>query len=336
MAIPGRVLAAVAGVLAALLLPLGIASAWVDAVVGDTDRYVDTVGPVADDPVVQRAVIAALDREALKVVDLGVRSPALVRFLTEHGFGALARSGGAVTGALREEVADAVHQAVRTVVTGPHFTPAWKAANRSAHTELIRVLDDEDGQVVGSDGRVSIELGTVLGTVLAGLQAEGLVPPGALPEVKTSFTLLKSDDLDQARRAYRVLDALGFWVPVAWLVCFVLVVLLSRRRVRATRRVLLGSLAGLLVLLLAVIWLGKEVADRSPDRDVTAAVWEQVTLGLRAALTVTSLVTAAMFTWLSTLLRNRIGILPSRTAVLTGRIAAGVLLVLAVVMVVTL
>jgi hypothetical protein len=331
-----RPVAALAGVLAALLLPLGLASAWLDAVVTDTNRYVDTVGPVAEDPVVRRAVIAALDREAGKLVDLGVRTPALVEFLTDHGFGALARSGGKVSAALEKEVADAVHQAVRAAVTGPHFSPVWKSANRTAHAEMIRVLEDEDGKVVDRDGKITIDLGPQLDSVLTALQKQGLVPPGTLPELGASFTLLTTDDLEDARRGYQLLDALGLWLPVGWLVAFVLVVTLSRRRVRATRWVLLGSLIGLLALLLGVAWLGNEVADRSPDRDVTVAIWEQVTLGLRAALTVTSLLAAAVFTWLSTLVPNRIGIPPSRTAVLTGRLVAGVLVVLAVVMVVVL
>lgn len=327
--------AAVAGLLAGVLLPLGIASAWVDAVLTDTDRYVDVVGPVADDPDVERALISALDRETLRLVDLGVRSPELVRFLNAHGFGALARSGGTVTDALESEVTDVVRQAVRAGVTDPAFARAWRTANRAAHAELVRVLGDQDGKVVDRDGRVGLELGTVLEPVLTGLQRQGLVPPGPLPEVRPSFTLLKTADLEKAGRGYRLLDALGFWLPAAWLVCFVLAIALSRRRVRVARRVLLGSLAGLLVLQVGAVWLGEQIADRSPDRDLTVAIWDQVSLGLRTALSVVSLLTAAAFTWLSTLVPNRIGVPPSRTAVLIGRVAAGGLLALAVAMLVT-
>lgn len=328
-----RALAAVAGLLAALLLPLSIASTWVAAVVSDTDRYVDVVGPAADDPAVQRAVIDALAQKAATMVDLGVRSPALVRFLTEHGFGALARSGGAVTATLQEAVGESIHQAVRAAVTGPQFASAWRAANRAAHAELVAVLEGHDGAVVDRDGRVTIQLGPVLHTALAGLQRQGLVPPGALPEVRTSLALVRSEDLRHARRGYRLLDAAGFWLPVAWLVAFALLLTLSRRRVRVTRRVLVGSLLGLLVLLLGVAWLRGEVVDRAPEADLTAALWDRLTLGLRTALSVGSLLAAAAFTWLSTLLPNRIGVPPGRAAVLTGRVTATSLVVLAALMI---
>ena len=46
-------------VLASLILPVALASAWLSTVVTDSDAYVDTVGPLASDPTVQQAVADA-------------------------------------------------------------------------------------------------------------------------------------------------------------------------------------------------------------------------------------------------------------------------------------
>lgn len=330
-----RVSAAVAGVLAAVLLPLSMVSVWVAGLVTDTDRYVATVGPLADDPTIRKAAIRVLDAEAVRLVDLGIRSPALVRYLKDHGYGKLATSGGRITAALQKEVAATVHSAVTAAVEGPHFKTVWKAANRTAHGEMVKVLSDDDDALVDPDGRVTVELGTVLNTVADTLQEQGLVPPGALPKPKTSFTLVKTDDLADAQRAYRTLDALGFWLPVAWLVTFVLAIVLSRRKVRTTRLMLFTSVVGVLALIVGIDLLGNSLADSTPDPDVTSTVWERITHGLRLALLVTTLFAGAVFTWFSSLVPNRAGQPPSRTATLTARIAAGVLVAVAVVLAVT-
>ncbi|WP_194896383.1 hypothetical protein [Catenulispora pinisilvae] len=46
--------------LAALLAPLAVASVWMADEIGDTDRYVATVAPLATDPAVQNAVKAVI------------------------------------------------------------------------------------------------------------------------------------------------------------------------------------------------------------------------------------------------------------------------------------
>ena len=54
----------IATALAAVALPLGLLSGWVSAYVGDTDRYVDTVRPLAHDGAVKAAAVDYLDRAA--------------------------------------------------------------------------------------------------------------------------------------------------------------------------------------------------------------------------------------------------------------------------------
>ena len=51
----------VAAILACVVLPLATLSVWLDQRVTDTDAYVDAVGPLADDPVVQRLVATRVE-----------------------------------------------------------------------------------------------------------------------------------------------------------------------------------------------------------------------------------------------------------------------------------
>ncbi|KKD01915.1 membrane protein, partial [Streptomyces sp. WM6386] len=56
--------------LALLLAPLAVAAAWVQDTVSDTDRYVDTVAPLASEPAVQGVVINRLTNRVVDNVDV--------------------------------------------------------------------------------------------------------------------------------------------------------------------------------------------------------------------------------------------------------------------------
>src|SRR5262245_46485914 len=104
--------AAVCGVLAAVLLPISIVAVWVDRVVTDTDRYVETVAPLAEDEVVKAAASEQLERETLRLV---------------------ASSGVPVP---QDVAAELVQRVVERVVDSPAFRTAWISANRQAHRQL--------------------------------------------------------------------------------------------------------------------------------------------------------------------------------------------------------
>jgi hypothetical protein len=247
--------AALTGLLAAVLLPLSIASVWVDRVVSDTDRYVETVTPLADDDAVKAAAVTELQNEALR----------------------LAASSGTT---LPPGAAKLVHTVVTQVVDSPAFRTAWAQANRSAHDQLVAVLEDRSSVVLDQDGRVSIQLGTVLGTIVQALAAKGLVDPARLPEINASFPVMDSGQLARARDAYDLLDGLGFWLPVAWAVLVLLTLLLARRRLTATAKLALASLLTLGLLALALAFARDTVTEDLPQRDVATAVWDVVVASL--------------------------------------------------------
>ena len=60
-----HLLFAVVALLACLVLPVAVVSLWTDSVVTETDAYVETVGPLADDAVVQDFVQQRLVAETL-------------------------------------------------------------------------------------------------------------------------------------------------------------------------------------------------------------------------------------------------------------------------------
>lgn len=249
----------VAAVLACVVLPLATLSVWLDQRVTETDAYVDAVGPLAEDPTVQREVAVRLETAVLAALPLDR--------LPENA---------------AENATRAVHTVVLAILTSSAFPPAWRDANRSAHTQLIRALRGEPG-AVGADGRVSVNLAAIVDTVLAELQARGLFEGEV--DVQASFAVLDADQLHKAQRGYRLLNALGLWLPVAWLVLVGLALLLSPRRGRTIGTLAIGSLVAMVVLL-GLLALGRNVvvdAVPSADRKIAGPVWDVVTSSLHTA-----------------------------------------------------
>jgi hypothetical protein len=240
--------------LAALILPAALASAWLATVVTDSDAYVETVGPLASDPTVQRAVADSLESTAATTVEN--------------------TTGRSLNAGTRDQVAAAVDQAVES----QEFETAWRTANRTAHREAVRILEqDESDRRVTEDGRVLVDLGPVYDTVILTLDQEGLVNAAAMPSVAVSVPLIRASDLDRAETVYNLLDAAGFWLPALWLVLAVLTLLLATERRRAAVWLALGTIGGLLLLvvglLIARTVLVEELGSNS-DYELIRAIWD--------------------------------------------------------------
>jgi hypothetical protein len=258
-----------AAVLAAVLLPLSLVSVWVHAVVSDTDRYVETVSPLADDDAVKAAAVVELEREALQLA---------------------ATTGGP----LPPGTDRLVHLVVQRVVDGPAFRTAWEQANRSAHEQLVAVLEDRSDARLDDEGRVSIQLASVFGAVAQTLADRGLVDAGRAAEIDASFPVMDADQLAKARRASDALDALGFWLPLVWAALVLVTLLLARRRLTTAAKLAAVSLLAMGVLALVLLFARDALTGDLPQRDVALAVWDVVVASLWREIEVVAIALAVV------------------------------------------
>lgn len=184
---------------ATLLTPLGVTAWWLGSTVDDTDAYVDTVAPLADDPelrdrlaeAVGDAVSSSLDE------DLPLGLPA--------GFDGM------------------IDEAARQVTANEEFPRFWRDANRATHREFLAIVEDD----APADGWLLVDLGPLMLAVYAELEADG-VPVAMLPDPRLVVPVAPESELAEHRDAYQLLDAVSGWLPVLWAALVLLAVAVAR------------------------------------------------------------------------------------------------------------
>ncbi|MFZ3597684.1 hypothetical protein [Streptomyces sp. BH104] len=265
-------------VIGCVLAPLGIVASWAADTVGDTDRYVDTVAPLASDPDIQKAVANRATDAIMQRIDLRSllsQVPTDDRPLVEKSLGKL---GDSLEAAVRSFVQDKA----QGFVASDAFENIWKQTNRTAHGALDKALTGSGGGAVKLEGgdTVTLDLGPVVEQVKQRLVDSGLTVAARIPEVHTDFTLVRSDNIGKAKTYMRLLQVMGNWLPVLALVLVAAGVLVSVRRRRSLVAAALAvavscGLLGIGLRVFRVIYLDRLPA--SVSQDAAAAVYDTMT-----------------------------------------------------------
>ncbi|MBB3045557.1 hypothetical protein [Nocardioides soli] len=301
------VVATVLIILMAVLAPLSVVARWAHDTVSDTDRYVETVQPLASDPAVQAAVIDRITNEIVTRLQIDSVTDRAVDALASRGLPPLAESSlRALSGPLAGAIDGFVKEQVTSLVESDEFETAWVEANRQAHTQLVAVLTGKDtDQVQITNNAVSINLATLIDTVKQRLVDRGFALAGQLPTINAQFTIFQSDDITKAQTAFRLLGAINTWLPIIALLCLAGAVAVGRSR---RRTLVAGALALALSMLLlgAALNLSREIylnavpTDQLPT-EAAAAIYDTlvhfIRLSLRALLVVALAV--AFIAWLT-------------------------------------
>ena len=127
-------------VLAAILAPLSVVAAWARDEVGNTDRYVATVTPLASDPDVQAAVTNRITNEIINVLNIPELLDQTVTALSTLGSAPDSRTSlTSLATPLANGVRSFISDKVAAFVASDAFQQAWIAANREAHKAMVAV-----------------------------------------------------------------------------------------------------------------------------------------------------------------------------------------------------
>ncbi|MFE2298265.1 hypothetical protein ACFXAW_08715 [Streptomyces sp. NPDC059445] len=287
--------------LAALLTPLSAVAAWSSDLIGNTDRYVATMKPLASDKDVQDAVANRVTKAVMQHVDVKT----LLESAAPADRPALTKAIGPLSGPITSGLTDFVHTVALKFVSSDAFATLWTELNRKAHAAVDKALTGKGGGAVKlTNDAVVIDLAPVIDQVKQSLVDQGLGVAAKIPQVHTNFTVMTSDSIGKAKKIYRLLELVGFWLPVLTLLLAAAGVLLAVRRRRALVTAALLVAAGAAVLGIA-LWIFREIYLDGLPSDVSqpaaGSVFDTLVRYLRTSvrLVITIGVVVALAAWLT-------------------------------------
>ncbi|HEY9366273.1 MAG TPA: hypothetical protein VIP55_06550 [Agromyces sp.] len=233
----GRSLTAVVLIVVGLLLaPVAVITAWARLELADTNRFVATFAPIAEDPAVQAYIgdeVTAAIEEQVDIPGLtsdvfdGIRSLGL----PPKADAALGLLEGPATQGIQSLVSDVVDR----LVTSEAFEDIWANTLRITHTQFVAAMqgDPDAALAIGSDGTISVQLGPIVESVKQRLIDQGVGFAQAIPEVDRSVVIAQDDSFALIRTLYALAVGVGTWLPWVMLAFLVIGVVVARNRVRA-------------------------------------------------------------------------------------------------------
>lgn len=239
-------LSALCIVVATILVPLAVVTAWARLELVDEVAFVSTLAPLADDPAVQQMLID----ETVEAVEAQVDFDAI----TADVFDGIAqldlppRAADALQlleAPAAEGLSNLLAQTVTRVVESDAFADTWTTTTRAAHRVLTAAAtSDGDGVVVLTDDGLGVQLGTIVDRVKQSLLDRGVGVAQLIPAVDRVVIVGSGETVVTMRTVYALATTLGWWLPIISIVLFVVGILIARRRSTAVLGTGIGFMVG--------------------------------------------------------------------------------------------
>ena len=243
-------------VIAALLFPIALTAFWAQKTLIDTQRYVETVAPLAQDPTIRKAVSDQVSTAINNEID---NSGKVDQILADYP--KLKPLAGPITAGLHNLVSTTVTK----VVDSDQFASLWVGINQQVQQGVIHVLstDASTAPIQIQGNQVILDTGALIDAVKQKLVDKGFDWAANIPVPSVAdrqIVLLTSPQLVQARVAYQIAQPISQWLIFAVLVMFIAAILIAVRRARMVIAVGVAVILGALVIRLLLAYGDAQVS----------------------------------------------------------------------------
>jgi Short C-terminal domain len=231
-------------VLGSVFAFLSVFAIWTERQALNTDDWVETSGRLIENEKVRAAVGEYLVEQLYDNVDVEKELEGILP-------GDLKDLAGPASGGLRQVAGSGAEQVLQTATA----QDLWKDANRSAHEQLLAVLENKKEAVETDEGEVTLQLGSLI-TNLADQVGIASQLAEKLPPDAGQITILRSGELKTAQDIAVAIKGLAIVLSLLTLLCFGLAIYLSRESRWVT---ILSCGVGLIAAGFAVI-VAREIA----------------------------------------------------------------------------
>jgi hypothetical protein len=286
-----RVLAVVLVVLTSIVVTVSVTAVWARRNALNTDRWVRTVGPIAEEPAVQQALGRYITDQAMTAID--------PQELFES---ALPERGQILAAPLTSALRGFVNDQVDSFLASDTFQRLWVQINERAHQRVVQVLEGDlppSLQIEGND--VVLNVVPVLNQVLARIgerspeifgrtvdlptvsvdeipqeaiqKVEGALGRD-LPENFGQFTVFDASRLQQVQDTVTLFNRLVVAAVILAIVLIALTLWVSPRRRRTLLQLMVGIALGIVIIRRLGLRLEDDVVElvKPENRDAVQVV----------------------------------------------------------------
>jgi hypothetical protein len=238
-----RALVATLVVLSVVLAPLAVISIFVRNQVLDTDRYVDTVAPLAENDDIIQTAADRLTARLFAAADVEQR--------TED---ALPDRAAFLAGPLADALERAAREAAVDLLESDQFQTLWRELNRRAHDQVRAVLTGEGPDSLSvEDGEVVLDLKPLVRQVKERLDDRGItVFDNVSLRRDLKFALFDASSIESAQSLVNALDTVAWILGILVFVLLAIAVLLSGNRRRTLLRWGIGLFCAMALTAIAI------------------------------------------------------------------------------------
>src|SRR6202453_1059412 len=287
--LPRRISAWVLVVLAAILIPVSVLSVWAINTVTNTDKYVETMAPLARNQVI-------VDGLATRATDALFSTHVVQNKVTQ----ALPKSAKPLVAPIVNQVHSYVYGLALKVFESPKFGQLWDTLNRHSHQAVVNVLTGKQTPLqkkLAKGGQIALNLSPTLNTLISDLNAHGVTlfnPVKTLTTQGVSFTVVQKQQVSKFSGLFNLVVKGKWIVPVISLVLAILAMALAMERRKTLLRLAVG-VALMTLLLLGALSAGRgifigQATDGGFKGEGAAAVWDTVLRFLKTDLRWTLLI----------------------------------------------
>jgi hypothetical protein len=262
-------------VLASLLIPISVISAWAITTITNTDQYVATMAPLARNPVI-------IDHLATKATDALFSTHKVQDKVTE----VLPAKAKPIVPPIVSQVKSYTHGLAVTVMERPRFGTLFDRLNRHTHDAVVDVLTGKQTALTKKferGGAIVLNLTPALNQIIDEANSRGITLFNPLKPLldkgdSLSLTIVSKSQVSQFSGIFNLMVKLRWVIPFVALALGILSIVIAVQRRRTLLRLSVGVALFTLVLLAVLSvtrgrFLGQAVA-RGANRDVSAAVWD--------------------------------------------------------------
>jgi hypothetical protein len=202
--------------LGAVLAFLSVFAIWVERQALNTDDWVQTSDKLIQNQKIRSALADYLVDQLYANVDLEKEFESKLPGETKQ-------LAGPLSGVVRSVAPDGVEKVLEMSTA----QSLWEDANRTAHEQLVAVLENKKESVSTENGEVKLQLGSLV-TNLADQIGIGASLAEKLPSDAAEVTILRSDQLKTAQAIATALKGLAIILSLLTFVAFGLAIYLSR------------------------------------------------------------------------------------------------------------